>query len=196
MSSVRALNPKAEVLGSQAALFMNINAAKGLHDVMKTNLGARPRGARLGSLAPCARVRSPVVPFAYRRACASLASRWGLRAFSRAPSGARARPRGAAPSSSLVCLRDAHARSPARSAGPKGTIKMLVGGAGGTHAPTGSDAIRARAAERDSDGDKRELGRRTKRAGVAERGRGREGEREGGNEGAREEEREVSGAVL
>lgn len=39
MSSVRTLNPKAEVLGRQAALFMNINAAKGLHDVMKTNLG-------------------------------------------------------------------------------------------------------------------------------------------------------------
>ncbi|KAK2079478.1 T-complex protein 1 subunit zeta [Prototheca wickerhamii] len=42
MSSVRTLNPKAEVLGRQAALFMNINAAKGLHDVMKTNLG--PKG--------------------------------------------------------------------------------------------------------------------------------------------------------
>jgi len=29
-------------MGKQAALFMNINAAKGLYDVMKTNLG--PKG--------------------------------------------------------------------------------------------------------------------------------------------------------
>ena len=42
MSSVKTLNPKAEVLGRGAALFMNINAAKGLYDVMKTNLG--PKG--------------------------------------------------------------------------------------------------------------------------------------------------------
>lgn len=42
MTSVKTLNPKAEVMGRGAALFMNINAAKGLHDVMKTNLG--PKG--------------------------------------------------------------------------------------------------------------------------------------------------------
>jgi len=42
MSSVKTLNSKAEVLGRDAALFMNINAAKGLYDVMKTNLG--PKG--------------------------------------------------------------------------------------------------------------------------------------------------------
>ena len=40
--SIKTLNPKAEVLGRGAALFMNINAAKGLYDVMKTNLG--PKG--------------------------------------------------------------------------------------------------------------------------------------------------------
>lgn len=40
--SVKTLNSNAEVLGKQAALFMNINAAKGLYDVMKTNLG--PKG--------------------------------------------------------------------------------------------------------------------------------------------------------
>lgn len=40
--SVRALNPNAEVMNKQAALFMNINAAKGLQDVMKSNLG--PKG--------------------------------------------------------------------------------------------------------------------------------------------------------
>lgn len=42
MAAVKALNSKAEVLGRGAALFMNINAAKGLYDVMKTNLG--PKG--------------------------------------------------------------------------------------------------------------------------------------------------------
>lgn len=42
MTSVKTLNPKAEVMGRGAALFMNINAAKGLYDVMKSNLG--PKG--------------------------------------------------------------------------------------------------------------------------------------------------------
>jgi hypothetical protein len=42
MSSVKTLNAKAEVMGRGAALFMNINAAKGLHDVMRSNLG--PKG--------------------------------------------------------------------------------------------------------------------------------------------------------
>lgn len=42
MGSVKQLNSKAEVMGKSAALFMNINAAKGLHEVMKTNLG--PKG--------------------------------------------------------------------------------------------------------------------------------------------------------
>lgn len=42
MTGVQSLNSNAEVMGRQAALFMNINAAKGLEDVMKTNLG--PKG--------------------------------------------------------------------------------------------------------------------------------------------------------
>jgi hypothetical protein len=42
MTGVQSLNANAEVMGRQAALFMNINAAKGLEDVMKTNLG--PKG--------------------------------------------------------------------------------------------------------------------------------------------------------
>jgi T-complex protein 1 subunit zeta len=42
MASVKELNSKAEVMGKSAALFMNINASKGLHEVMKTNLG--PKG--------------------------------------------------------------------------------------------------------------------------------------------------------
>ena len=42
MSAVKTLNANAETMGRQAALFMNINAAKGLHDVMKSNFG--PKG--------------------------------------------------------------------------------------------------------------------------------------------------------
>ena len=41
-SSLKNVNPNAEIMGKQAALFMNINAAKGLQDVMKCNLG--PKG--------------------------------------------------------------------------------------------------------------------------------------------------------
>ena len=58
MSSVKTLNPKAEVMGRNAALFMNINAAKGLHEVMKTNFGPKGTikmlvggaGGRLGTI--------------------------------------------------------------------------------------------------------------------------------------------------
>ncbi|OIT00867.1 t-complex protein 1 subunit zeta 2 [Nicotiana attenuata] len=39
--SVKVLNPNAEVLNKSATLHMNINAAKGLHDVLKTNLGLK-----------------------------------------------------------------------------------------------------------------------------------------------------------
>lgn len=42
MAAVKSLNPGADVMGGVAALFMNTNAAKGLADVMKTNLG--PKG--------------------------------------------------------------------------------------------------------------------------------------------------------
>jgi hypothetical protein len=42
MSSVQYLNPKAEVLKNIQALAMNINAAMGLQDIMKSNLG--PKG--------------------------------------------------------------------------------------------------------------------------------------------------------
>ena len=42
MSNVQYLNPKAEVLKKIQALAMNINAAMGLQDVMKSNLG--PKG--------------------------------------------------------------------------------------------------------------------------------------------------------
>jgi len=42
MSAVKALNPKAEVARAAQALAININAAKGLQDVLKTNLG--PKG--------------------------------------------------------------------------------------------------------------------------------------------------------
>lgn len=42
MSNVQYLNPKAEVLKKVQALAMNINAAMGLQEVMKSNLG--PKG--------------------------------------------------------------------------------------------------------------------------------------------------------
>jgi T-complex protein 1 subunit zeta len=40
--SLKSINPNAELMNADAALFMNINAAKGLQDVMRTNLG--PKG--------------------------------------------------------------------------------------------------------------------------------------------------------
>ena len=40
-SSLRSVNPNAEIMNKAAALFMNINAAKGLQDVMKSNLGRK-----------------------------------------------------------------------------------------------------------------------------------------------------------
>jgi len=42
MAAVKTLNQNAETMGDKASLFMNINAAKGLYDVMKSNLG--PKG--------------------------------------------------------------------------------------------------------------------------------------------------------
>ncbi|TTC00274.1 T-complex protein 1 subunit zeta [Bagarius yarrelli] len=42
MTAVKALNPKAEVARAQAALAVNISAARGLQDVLKSNLG--PKG--------------------------------------------------------------------------------------------------------------------------------------------------------
>ena len=42
MSAIKTLNPNAEQLKKGAALYMNINAAKGLQDVMRSNLG--PKG--------------------------------------------------------------------------------------------------------------------------------------------------------
>jgi T-complex protein 1 subunit zeta len=42
MAAVKALNPKAEVARAAEALQLNINGARGLQEVMKTNLG--PKG--------------------------------------------------------------------------------------------------------------------------------------------------------
>lgn len=42
MSAIKALNPKAEVARFSAALEVNMTAARGLQDVLKTNLG--PKG--------------------------------------------------------------------------------------------------------------------------------------------------------
>ena len=49
--SIRLLNPNAEVLNKSAALHMNINAAKGLQDVLKSNLG--PKGTIKMYLSRC-----------------------------------------------------------------------------------------------------------------------------------------------
>lgn len=42
MAAIKALNPKAEIARAAQALQININAARGLQDVLKTNLG--PKG--------------------------------------------------------------------------------------------------------------------------------------------------------
>ena len=42
MSAIKALNPKAEVVRAAQALALNTNAAKGLQDVLRSNLG--PKG--------------------------------------------------------------------------------------------------------------------------------------------------------
>ena len=42
MSAIKSLNPKAEVARAAQALAVNISAAKGLQDVLRTNLG--PKG--------------------------------------------------------------------------------------------------------------------------------------------------------
>lgn len=64
MAAVKQLNQNAEIINRAGSLFMNINAAKGLHDVMRTNLGECAGiptwGGTLGrrpsprSCAPCA----------------------------------------------------------------------------------------------------------------------------------------------
>ena len=42
MAAVKSLNPKAEVARAAQAMAINISAAKGLQDVLKSNLG--PKG--------------------------------------------------------------------------------------------------------------------------------------------------------
>ncbi len=42
MAAVKSLNPKAEVARAAQALLVNTSAARGLQDVLRTNLG--PRG--------------------------------------------------------------------------------------------------------------------------------------------------------
>ena len=42
MAAIKSLNPKAEVARSTQALAINISAARGLQDVLRTNLG--PKG--------------------------------------------------------------------------------------------------------------------------------------------------------
>ena len=42
MSAIKSLNPKAEVARAAQALAVNVSAAKGLQDVLRSNLG--PKG--------------------------------------------------------------------------------------------------------------------------------------------------------
>lgn len=42
MASIKSLNPKAEIARAAQALQLNINGAKGLQEVLRTNLG--PKG--------------------------------------------------------------------------------------------------------------------------------------------------------
>ena len=55
MSSVNLINPHAESVRRAQALLINVNAAKGLQEVLKTNLGASPRAP---ALPPTARARA------------------------------------------------------------------------------------------------------------------------------------------
>ena len=41
MAAIKNLNPKAEIARNHQALAINISAARGLRDVMKTNLGPK-----------------------------------------------------------------------------------------------------------------------------------------------------------
>lgn len=49
MAAIKNLNPKAEIARNHQALAINIAAARGLRDVMKTNLGPKVDMARFGS---------------------------------------------------------------------------------------------------------------------------------------------------
>ena len=41
-ASTKLVNPNAEVISKSSALMVNISAARGLQQVLKSNLGARP----------------------------------------------------------------------------------------------------------------------------------------------------------
>ncbi|KAK2117399.1 hypothetical protein P7K49_004285 [Saguinus oedipus] len=93
MAAVKTLNPKAEVARAQAALAVNISAARGLQDVLRTNLG--PKGtmkmaerasraaADLAAPGPRTRARrlgAPRPPLPAPSLCAAFPSLWGFRA--------------------------------------------------------------------------------------------------------------------
>lgn len=54
MSAIKTLNPQAEVARAHAALQININAAQGLQEVLRTNLG--PKGTIKMYVIHCRRV--------------------------------------------------------------------------------------------------------------------------------------------
>lgn len=52
MSAVQQINPHAESIRRAQALLINVGAAKGLQEVLKSNLGAPPESAWGGTRAP------------------------------------------------------------------------------------------------------------------------------------------------
>jgi hypothetical protein len=128
MSGVQLINPHAESVRRAQALMINASAAKGLQEVLKTNLGACGGDDRAAArqvhrahahcgesgAAPCP---TPLVPAARGAPAASLlataASRHRFSVSTFVPA-----------SHASLC----HALPLA--AGPRGTLKMLVGGAG------------------------------------------------------------------
>lgn len=72
MSSLKMLNDDAELARKSVAMAMNVNAAKGLMEVLRTNLG--PKGtlkmcAPLGPPAPSAKKARPLISRPRSRDC-------------------------------------------------------------------------------------------------------------------------------
>lgn len=97
MSAVKLINPGAEVVSRQHALSINVSAAKGIQDLLKTNLGT------CMAYSPAPPRDRLSVPIASRTVCSLQTS---------------------------VCCNGGCVTPCCVPTGPKGTLKMLVGGAG------------------------------------------------------------------
>ena len=126
--AVRLINPNAEVMQKSQALSVNVSAGKGLQDLLRTNLGTSARafacprplhaprasiGAALRAVVPAAH---PWPPALGRGLGAGVCDRVRFACVL-----ALAR-------SAALCV--SHPAAVACATGPKGTLKMLVGGAG------------------------------------------------------------------